>query len=53
MTDDLGMRQLTEEDMVCVTCKYREGQVLSCGIYAQKPDPVTDGEACSHYEEAK
>ena len=48
MTDDLGMHQLTEDSMCCADCKNSEGEVLSCKIYAQKPDGVLDGEPCQN-----
>ncbi len=51
MTDDIGLRELTEETMHCAKCKHREGDVLSCGIYAQKPDDVLDGERCPRFED--
>lgn len=51
MTDNLGLREITEENMCCVKCRHREGEVLSCGIYSQKPDDVLDGELCPRFEE--
>jgi hypothetical protein len=51
MTDDLSLMELTEEIMHCAKCRHREGEVLSCGIYAQKPDDVVDGEICPRFEE--
>ena len=51
MTDSLGLRELTEETMCCVNCRHREGEVLSCGVYAQKPDDVLDGEGCAYFEQ--
>ncbi len=50
MTDNPGLRQLTEENMVCAGCSHCEDNVLSCAIYAQKPDPVLDGQECSYFE---
>ena len=44
MTSDLGLKLLTEEKMVCAKCKHCQGDVLSCAIYAQKPDSVLDGD---------
>jgi hypothetical protein len=51
MTEDLGLKMLSEEDMQCAKCKHKEGEVLSCGIYAQKPDDVVDGKDCPRFEE--
>jgi hypothetical protein len=31
--------------------KHCQGDVLSCAIYAQKPDSVLDGESCNHFED--
>ena len=50
MTDNLGLKQLTEESMVCANCKHCEGNILSCAIYSQKPDAVLDGEECTRFE---
>ena len=51
MTDQLGLREITEENMCCAKCRHREGEVLSCKIYSQKPDDVLDGESCPHFEQ--
>ena len=51
MTSDLGLKLLTEEKMACAKCKHCQGDVLSCAIYAQKPDSVLDGESCNHFED--
>ena len=51
MTDDLGLQMLSEEKMHCANCRHREGDVLSCAIYAQKPDDVLDGEKCPRWEQ--
>ena len=50
MTEDLGLKEVTEENMQCAKCRHREGEALSCRIYAQKPDGVLDGEECRHFE---
>ena len=49
MTGDLGMKLLSEENMVCINCRHCEGDVLSCGLYLQKPDGVLDGGECPHF----
>ena len=51
--DDMGLQQVTEEKMCCRSCRYCEGSVLSCAIYAQKPDAVLDGANCPDYEAQK
>ena len=50
MTDDLGLRPLTEDSMPCKNCKHCEGNVLSCAIYEQKPSGVLDGGDCPHFQ---
>ena len=49
-TDNTGMHILTEEKMWCNSCRFCEDNVLSCGIYAQKPDAVMDGDECPYYD---
>lgn len=50
-SDDTGMHLLSEENMWCKACKHCQGNVLSCGIYSQKPDGVLEGDECHYYDE--
>ncbi|MCR5654068.1 MAG: GNAT family N-acetyltransferase [Lachnospiraceae bacterium] len=51
-TDDIAFTHISNENMVCATCRHCMENVMECKVYLQKPDRVLDGADCPDFENA-
>ena len=57
--DELGFKQITNEDLVCKDCKKKYDDTLmpcntsKCEVFDMKPNEVLDGGDCNEYENEK